>query len=60
MHNIGANAYSSGQMNSYKTQGTIKESYTNNMDREGYVAGFGASTGQGMYEEPVVDLLSDS
>ena len=39
MENVGANAYSSGQMNSWKTQATMKEDYTKAREREGYSVG---------------------
>ena len=56
--NIGGNPYSSGQLNQFRTQNTMKESYTND---GAFVQGFaGASTGQGMYDDPKVDVLSDS
>jgi len=57
--NIGGNPYSSGQLNQFRTQNTMKESYTND---GAFVQGFvgSASAGQGMYDDPKVDVLSDS
>ena len=46
MGNFGANAYSSGQLNAFKTQATIKESYSNARGQDAFVGGFaGATTG---------------